>query len=406
MNFVAPRGLQRRDTWVKALVAVVLILILLLDAAILYRVYVRRMGNALDYYPFWAGGREIVWNRDNPYDRAFMLSVQEAIYGRPALPGENQHGYAYPAYSPFVVLPFISLPFDVSASFWIACQQALVVTTVVLLCRATGRSIGRWRLLLLCLAAMIFRYSMITFVLGQTSIWVLTSLAVALWAAHRRHNVLAGVALAVGAIKPQLVLLPALALLVSQPSRPRRSTAATLGGALVLLVGCSFLFIGPWIADYWQQLQAYQRYSTTEFPVVALTEAWLSPMASQILNLAVILTLLGILGAILWRSRGSGRVALPVAFAVVVTQLVVPQTGTYNLALLILPAAVALQRLGASTLRGHWLDHIRRALVWADLLIVPWLLWPLVQYGAEPALDQIIVPMILLLALPGDCDVK
>ena len=65
-------------------------------------------------------------------------------------------------------------------------------------------------------------------------------------------------------------------------------------------------------------------------------------MAGQVLNLFVIAALLGALGLVLWRWRGSGRPDLPLALAVVVTQLAVPQTGSYNLVLLLLPAVVAL----------------------------------------------------------------
>jgi len=391
---------EQRAIWATAAIAVVLALSLLADSYAIYRIHVQRLGNALDYYPFWAGGREVILNWHNPYDPSVMLSIQQAIYGRPALPEENEHGYAYPAYAPFVVLPFIVLPFHASASLWIACQQVLVMAAVVLTLQATRGatrgSVGRWRLLLLILVAMTFRYSMITFVLGQTSIWVLSSLALALWAAQRRYNVLAGAALAAAAVKPQLMILPALALLVSQPSQQRKATAVALGGALALLVGCSLLFAGPWLTDYWRQLQAYQNYSTTQFPIVALTETWLSQPMSQTLNLSVIATLLGVLALVLWRWRGSNRPALPVALAVVTTQLVVPQTGSYNLVLLLLPAVVILEYLSVRQLERPWATRAGGMLVWADLLILPWLLWPMVQKGEWGSWDQVILPAVLL----------
>ena len=153
-----------------------LLLLLFLDAYAIHQVYVEGVGSALDYYPFWAGGREVLLHQRNPYQPEVMQGIQEAIYGRPALPDENQHGYAYPAYAPLIVSPFLALPLPVSASLWIAMQQALLVASVVLVVRATRWSIGPWHLLLLCLAAMTFRYALIAFVLGQTSTWVLFSL--------------------------------------------------------------------------------------------------------------------------------------------------------------------------------------------------------------------------------------
>jgi hypothetical protein len=243
---------------------------------------------------------------------------------------------------------------------------------------------------------MTFRYSMITFVLGQTAIWVLFGLALAFWAARRQRGVLTGLALTAGAIKPQLAILPALALLASLSPQQRRRLFLTLGGAMVLLLGCSWLFAGSWIADYWRQLQAYQGYSTTQFPVLALAETWLPHSISQVLNVTVIAALLGVLGIVLWHGRGRGETFLSPALAVVVSQLVVPQTGSYNLVLLLLPAIVALQRLSTGRFHSHPLAIAGRVLVWVDLVVVPWLLWPLVQYEGAPPLDQVVVPGLLL----------
>ena len=390
---------RRKEIAATAAVAILLILLLLLDAYALYRIHIQRLGNALDYYPFWAGGREVVLNQQNPYDPAVMQSNQEAIYGRPSLPDENQHGYAYPAYAPFVVLPFLLLPFPLSASLWIAGQQFLVIAAVILTIQAMGWQVGRWWLLLLCLATMIYRYTMITVVLGQTSIWVLFGLALALWAAHRRQGILVGLALAGASIKPQLVVLPALALLVSLPSKQRNRALLTLAGTMVVLLAASWLFAGSWIADYWQQLQAYQGYSTTQFPVTALAEIWLSPPASQVVNAIVIALLLGLFAVVLWRWRGCGQASFPVALAVVLSQLVVPQTGSYNLVTLLLPAVVAFHHLSTGQRKRIPAAIAGRALVWADLLVVPWLLLPLVQDQGWIAIDWVIVPALLLLVL-------
>jgi hypothetical protein len=392
-----------RRTWTKIAVAALLVLLLLLDAYALYTIHLQKLGNALDYYPFWAGGREVVLQQQNPYDPAVMQSIQEAIYGRPALPDENQHGYAYPAYAPFVVLPLLLIPFSLSASLWIAGQQFLVVAAVILTIRATGWQVGRWRLLLLCLAAMTFRYTMVTLVLGQTSIWVLFFLALALWAAQRGRGGLAGLALAAASIKPQLVVLPALAMLVSLPAQVRKRTFLALGGAMAVLLIGSWLFSGNWMADYWQQLQAYRGYSTTQFPVTALAETWLPPSTSQVINALVSALLLGFLALESWPWRGRGQVSFPVALAVVVSQLVVPQTGSYNLVILLLPAVVALYRLSTSPRKRTPLVLTGQALAWADLLIVPWLLWPSVRQQGWLAIDQVIVPLLLLIALVISC---
>ncbi len=379
------------------MVGILLLLLLLADAYAIYRIHIQRLGNALDFYPFWAGGREVLLERHNPYDPAVMLRIQEAIYGRPARPDENQHGYAYPAYAPFLTWPFLLLPFPAAAALWIAGQQALVVASVALTVRAVRWQPGRRTFLLLCLAAMTFRYSMIAFVLGQTTVWVLFWLTVALWAAGQRSDRLAGLALVAGMVKPQLVVLPALALLLSLPGRRKQRTFWTLSGAMALLLALSVLFIGPWLADYVRQIRAYRDYSTTQFPVLALTEDWLPPSIGTWLNAAVIAVLLGGLAVVLWRWRGRDQAALPLALAVIVTQLVVPQTGSYNLALLLLPAVVLLAHRKRRP--AGWRSRVAQGLVWADLVLIPWLLWPIVRGENGRPWDLIVMPLVLLAAM-------
>jgi hypothetical protein len=103
--------------------AALLLFVLLADSYAMHRVYVARMGNALDFYPIWAGSRHVLLHHQNPYNQEVMRQNQQAIYGRPALPDENQHGYAYPAHAPFLLAPFLLLPFSYAAPLWIALQQ-------------------------------------------------------------------------------------------------------------------------------------------------------------------------------------------------------------------------------------------------------------------------------------------
>jgi len=359
------------------------------------------VGNALDYYPFWAGGREVLIHQQNPYDPQVTLDIQQAIYGRAARPGENQHQYAYPAYAAFAVFPFMVLPFSLSAPLWMAVQQVLLIASIVVVLRSGGGRIGAWQQLLLCLAAMTFRYAMIALVLGQTATWVVFGLSLALWATARGRAGLAGLALAAGFIKPQLVLLPALALLVSLEPGRRLRLILSWGGAMGALFLLSWLFSGFWVDDYLRVLQTYVGYSTTEFPILALSKRWLNPTASWYLNLVATGGLLALYVAVLWRFRASGRLAFPVAMAVGITQLVAPQTGSYNLTLLVLPAAVALQRPGGALAKVPWIGVVGRVVVWASLAIVPWMLFPLVTGPEGIPLDSVVLPVLILLALLG-----
>ena len=87
--------------------------------------------------------------------------------------------------------------------------------------------------------------------------------------------------------------------------------------------------------------------------------------------------------------------------AVVVTQLLVPQTGSYNLTLLVLPSVVALQRLDWVRARHRWFAVAGRVIVWASLVIVPWLLLPVVKRQSGIPLDIVVLPTLILLVLLG-----
>jgi hypothetical protein len=163
-------------------------------------------------------------------------------------------------------------------------------------------------------------------------------------------------------------------------------------------LACSWVFAGNWLGDYWRQLGAYQAYSHTEFPVSALL-AWLPSPVGQVLNTVVVALLLGALGAVLRYRAGTERVAMPVALAVLVTQLAFPQTGSYNMVLLLLPAVFTLQCSNSARFRRRWLVRGARALVWADLALVPWLLWLIIRKGTWGTGDQIVEPGLLLGAL-------
>ena len=106
-------------------------------------------------------------------------------------------------------------------------------------------------------------------------------------------------------------------MLVSLPAHVRKRTFLALGGAMAVLLIGSWLFSGNWMADYWQQLQAYRGYSTTQFPLTALAETWLPPSTSQVINALVSTLLLGILAFESWPWRGRGQATFPVALAAV-----------------------------------------------------------------------------------------
>lgn len=146
----------------------------------------------------------------------------------------NYYGYYYA----YWVLPFFRalsvLPIPASHAIW----AGLNIAAIWFACRVFG---GRGALVLLSFQAL---YSLI---FGQITGVLVGALAVMVWAISQKHFWLAGFALALALTKPQLGLVPGIAILMLSSITWR----ARLQMILVPLVvaGISFLLYGFWISD-------------------------------------------------------------------------------------------------------------------------------------------------------------
>jgi hypothetical protein len=60
----------------------------------------------------------------NPYSDAAALHTQQAIYGRPARPGEDQNRMTYPFYSIVVHGPFVYIEYPLARAIYMTLLQA------------------------------------------------------------------------------------------------------------------------------------------------------------------------------------------------------------------------------------------------------------------------------------------
>ncbi len=382
----------------RALVVVILLLLVFIcDAYAVHEVLIKQWGTLFDFYPIYTGARAVLFHRD-PYSDEVTHSIQRAIYGRLATPDENQHGYAYPAYAAFI-LPICLLPFPLATAIWLTAQQFMLIGALFLLREALRWELGGVKTLLLGLAAMLFRYSMIVFVLGQTPILVLFLMSVGFWAAQKKWDVLSGLCLALMTIKPPLAFLIIPIWLFMTPPLRRRRVLVGLGGTLLVLLLLSWLFVGNWLDDFLIRLQNYGRYTGTQPPFSAFVGRWLPPPYGEVLNLILTALLIVCLAAVIWRlRRDGGRVSLGLSLSLgsLVTLLVAPQTGSYNLVLGLFPIFFCLWFLQTLT-EQSLLAKICQVTAWLSITLLPWLLF-LVRRTLED-FDLVVVPSIILLVL-------
>jgi len=253
----------------------------------------------IDFYVFWLAGKELAIENQSPYSSAVTLQSQLGIYGRPALPGEDQMAFAYPPFALLPVLPLLEFHFDWAQAVWMAINLvALVLTVIVAFPQGPrwlpfviiglypftfGLLLGNFVILISCVFLLSYRL-LIKEVPGASAITQCTI----------------GLLLAWTAAKPQFSWLYLLAfVLVAARRRYYRLILGLLSGA-ILLATWSFVIWPGWVQDWLAQLAFYASYTQPSPFIVQVMRLWLPGAVA----LPVALISIGIiLGFIFWLTR-------------------------------------------------------------------------------------------------------
>ncbi len=178
-----------------------------------------------DFPAFYSAGR--IWTSgQNPYSLEEQCRLQVPIRGEPCLP------FAHPP----VLLPLISLvsneSFDSSYYRW-----TLLLLVVTAVCIFPLYQISRdWKG---SLQSLLFLPVVIAITLGQDTPFILLAVLSWAWLLTIKKDVLAGLALSLAVVKPQIALLLAVPLLFS---RPKAFAGFCIGAAA--LMAYSFALVG------------------------------------------------------------------------------------------------------------------------------------------------------------------
>jgi hypothetical protein len=347
-------------------------------------------GNTFDFYPRYVGARAI-FAGESPYSRDVTRRIQQGMYGDTLPADADQQRFAYPAYAGILLAPFAALPVRVATAAWMALQPVALIGSCLIWLDLIGWRFRRiWAAWLLCAAViLIFRYPFALYLLGQFTGVIALCIALAAWWLARHKPVRAGVAFAVATIQPTMTAPLALLTLGYSALRERKAWRGLIAFiiALAVLTGISTLLIGWWIPDFLNGLRDYSGYATYYVWAPALIE---SPVLRGLfvagVMAAVVVSLIhlpemrakqasplrsnGILPSPRLRARGvGGEGYMPLFTFIPATLLLIPQTGSYYL-ILLLPLILASLH-NATKLRGG-----RRLLAWAlslAVLFAPWL---------------------------------
>jgi hypothetical protein len=337
-----------------------------------------------DFHPLWAGTRALLFKGLNPYSAEATREIQIQMYGRPAEPPEDDEAFAYPLFIVYVTAPFALLPHSQATAAWLAVLLFALLSGLLLNVRTWNWHPPPWLLGLTVFWGLAFYPHTWSLILGQVSIVIFALMTTAVWALKTEHDRLAGVCLALSAIKPQMTFLLIPALLVWGIWRRRWAFLVTFGVAMTLLVASALAIIPTWISDLWKVMGLYMDYTPFKSPLQLLAEACYSPLG-PVLTTAFTLVLLGFVAYVWWQNRDEGAaIDWAVAMVIIVTNLSAPRTSLVNQVALILPTILMFSVLSTR----WWRSKAAIAVIQIASMILFWALFAFVVPHTGPKIEQ------------------
>jgi len=353
-----------------------------------------------DLYPIWLTTGELLAHRTtNPYSTSMEHQIETGLYGRPldrtvhADAVVNYRGFSYPLYTNVLAIPFSFISFRAVQIILFIVFPILIVLSVRWWAAGIGIALSP---ILFAIASLLSLFS-IQVLEGwwalQPTMIVGALLALTLAALRRNSLILAGAALALGSVKPQLILLPSLWLTLWTFSnwKTRKRVLLAVVVTTIILLALSELWMPRWWLNWWHQLPSYRQFDTPP-----LVELLFGKRIGGVLGLAA-LCLAGI-AAFRWRRLPADSSSFSLLFAFLLAVGVVfisSSIAVYDQFLLVSGVLILCRDRGSAS--------SSRTLRFAILILSiafcwPWVVAPLV-YLAHLIAPSVVSQQITLLPL-------
>ena len=367
--------------------AVFLLLLGILSAGV--HTYTRDNTLGTDFFICWQAGRGFLIDHTSPYSEEFALRSQLAVLKRPAAPGEDQLGFAYPPFSILILLPLLTLPFDWAAAVWLALLILGWVAAVFLITRRAPLWPG---LLIAAFYPVFFGLILGNFVsLAAALLAVLAGRYLFAAKPSAALQIFAGIAAAWLLVKPQFSWLYVLILLLFAVRRRQWAFMLAAAGGALFFGLVSFWIWPTWPGEWLAEVNRYAAYNQT-WPTLLILLADFLPQ-DWTLALGGI-GLVAVMAATLYYLLRwwSGRLTLLplLAWAGLAAYLVHPHGKSYEHLVFLVPLLVWIcrhpRRLSLSV-QAWWLGNLAASwLAFALSFSLPGLggltEWPLLVYAA------------------------
>jgi hypothetical protein len=318
-------------------------------------IFTSRHPGANDFYSRWKGA-ELLWREGtDPYSNEATAAIQLGIYGRAARPDEDPGLFAYPFYTVFLLAPLVWLPFPWAEAIWLVLLEFSLIGGVFLCLSLANWRLPGWLLAATALWANLFYHSARTILLGQFAGLVFLWTVGTLWGLEHKHDLAAGVLLALTTIKPQMSFLLVPALLLWGLGQRRWRFVGAFGLTMVLLLGASFLLLPDWLSEFLRQMTQYPSYTAIGSPIWIIAHYYL-PQLGLPFEIGLSLVLLLYL-VVQWRSlprvtETDSVFHWTIGMTLIISNLIALRTATTNYVVLYLPLFFGLRAVA---------DRLRRA---------------------------------------------
>lgn len=308
----------------------------------------------------------------DPYSERVTSQIQALVYGRAALPTEDALAFAYPVYVAYLLTPLTYLPLPWAQSIWLSILLAAALAGVFLCIKIWGWPKKQWSTAIILLWSITFYPLVWALILGQIAVLVFASLALALWAMLARRDLLAGIALSLSLIKPNLSLVLVIGILIfaALTRRIRLLGTAVLGISVLVL---SPMIANPaWPVSFVQRLGEYLGYTPFVPPVSLLGDLCCRSAANAA---AAFLSVL-LIGAAVYgwrnavRSRSDQDVLWAAGITLIATAAIAPRFAIVNQIILLIPAIGLFKALAKKGTKGALSIALLMALWSAGLWIL------------------------------------
>jgi|GEM_PF-5421318 len=328
-----------------------------------------------DLIPRHMGCEAMFGEQISPYSDDVRLDIL-AVNPTPDI----EQRFWYPAHLCFVLLPVWLIPYEISTRLWTAGNMILLGSIIFIFASWYHRRLRPLSIALQILIILIgFRYSMMTIVLGQFTIYTMGCVLLAVWGLVTKKPYFAAVGLMGLTIRPDSSMAFGVLFLMAMYRRQWRPLIYAVVGLLIAWAG-TYLLIGSWEVDFVTDTLSYSDFIDTVM--------WLPDF-----SIWGVLTYIGALGCAaysVWLIRNTtdkeyymvgGGIGLLLAL------IVLPQTNPYTL-VYILPVCFWF-------LHRYWQSSIAWAVWIFGVGIIPWI------FFQSPAFNvvwlRLIYPVSLLI---------